>query len=105
MSRFDEEKQRLNAEITEAKESFAKNQSQLDRLDAELNILQQNLNDFELEFSEKKRLEMKSPLNYKSKNQKELSFQKGNQIIVNIMMRWCTNSNACNKSRFIYSSN
>lgn len=54
INRFDEEKQRLTAEITEAKESFAKNQNQIDRLNAELEILQQNLADFELEFSDKK---------------------------------------------------
>ena len=54
LARLDEDKQRLSAEILEAKDSFAKNQGQIEKLDAEFTSLQRDLDDFETEFSDKK---------------------------------------------------
>ena len=56
LTRLDDDKQRLLLEIKEAKESFAKNQGQIERLDTEFNSLQRDLDDFESEFSEKKEM-------------------------------------------------
>ncbi|WP_233231436.1 chromosome segregation protein SMC [Silvanigrella aquatica] len=54
LTRLDEEKERLQAELLESKDSFAKNQGQMDCLDSEFKLLQRDLDDFESDFSDKK---------------------------------------------------
>lgn len=56
LTRLNDEKQRLSDEIIEAKESFAKNQTQIDQFIAEQDSLQIDLEFFESEFSNKKEL-------------------------------------------------
>ncbi|WP_186644072.1 chromosome segregation protein SMC [Fluviispira vulneris] len=67
LARMDDERKRFQVEISDAKESFAKNQTENDKLEKEYNSLNSNLEEFESEYSNKKEIRDEILLQFQNK--------------------------------------